>query len=56
MLTGDKQGTAVNIGKSCGLVDAAHEVRFITSKARPEMRRELEVRVHTHRHACVLRG
>jgi magnesium-transporting ATPase (P-type) len=45
MLTGDKQGTAVNIGKSCGLVDPTYEVRYVTSKTRPDIRRELEVRV-----------
>lgn len=37
VLTGDKQGTAVNIGKSCGLIDTTHEIRYLTGTNRGEV-------------------
>lgn len=37
VLTGDKQGTAVNIGKSCGLIDTSHEIRYLTGTNRNEV-------------------
>jgi len=41
MLTGDKQGTAVNIGKSCGLIDSKLHIKYIRSLSKDDMVAEL---------------